>query len=68
MFVAMVHSTNFIIVVFLGHKIQFCASSPAAPGPVVKYKHIKIKPRINLCTIYFVFELDGEANSLKQNI
>jgi len=34
--------------------------------PVVKYKHIKIKPRV--CyrpTIYFVFDLDGESKFIK---
>jgi len=34
--------------------------------PVVKYKHIKINPRI--CVLFILFDLDGEANSLKQNI
>jgi len=38
--------------------------------PVVKYKHIKIQPRI--CVLFlFLLDLDGptvNANSLKQNI
>ena len=32
--------------------------------PIVKYKHIKIKPRI-CYTVYFVFDLDGECKFIK---
>jgi len=31
--------------------------------PVLKYEHIKLKPRI--CVLFFVFDLDGECKFVK---